>query len=68
MIAIYNENEEITPKDIVTCGGGYDRVMADRRDVVAANCEQVADTQSEVNALFESISESFWAGLPFPSF
>ncbi len=53
-------------EDRITCGGGYDRVLADRRDVVAANCEQVADTQSEVNALFGSIPESFWAGLPFP--
>ena len=55
-------------EDRITCGGGYDRVLADRGDMVAASCERVADTQSEVNALFESISESFWAGLPFPSF
>ena len=64
MIAMYNENEETTPKDKVTCGGGFDRVFANRQDVVAANCERVADRRSEFDALFGSIPESFWAGLP----
>jgi len=39
-------------------------VLADGKDEVAADCERVADTQSEVNALFGSIPESFWEGLP----
>jgi Ca2+-binding RTX toxin-like protein len=51
-------------KDLVVCGDGFDRVMADGKDVVAANCERVADTQAEVDALFESIPQSFWEGLP----
>ncbi len=51
-------------KDMVTCGDGFDRVMADPNDVVADDCERVADTQSEVNALFGSIPQSFWEGLP----
>jgi Ca2+-binding RTX toxin-like protein len=51
-------------KDRVVCGDGFDRVMADGKDVVAADCERVADTQSEVDALFGSIPQSFWEGLP----
>ena len=51
-------------KDIVTCGGGYDRVLADARDVVAADCERVSDRPSELLPVFLSIPESFFAGLP----
>jgi Ca2+-binding RTX toxin-like protein len=51
-------------KDIVVCGPGFDRVLADRKDVVAADCERVADTQSEVDALFGTIPQSFFEGLP----
>jgi Ca2+-binding RTX toxin-like protein len=28
-------------KDLVTCGGGFDLVLADREDVVAPDCEEV---------------------------
>jgi Ca2+-binding RTX toxin-like protein len=51
-------------EDRVTCGGGFDRVFADRKDVVAADCERVADRPSEFEALFESIPQSFFEGLP----
>ncbi len=51
-------------KDIVVCGGGYDRVLADARDVVAADCERVSDRPSELLPVFLSIPESFFAGLP----
>jgi Ca2+-binding RTX toxin-like protein len=54
-------------KDIVTCGGGFDRVFADKKDVVASDCERVADTPSEFEQLANSIPESFNEGLP-PSF
>ena len=54
-------------KDIVTCGSGVDRVFADKKDVVARDCEKVADRVSEFDQLGESIPESFWEGLP-PSF
>jgi large repetitive protein len=50
-------------KDIVTCGGGFDRVFADRKDLVAPDCERVADRGPEFEALFESIPESFFEGL-----
>jgi Ca2+-binding RTX toxin-like protein len=51
-------------KDIVTCGGGFDRVFAERIDVVASDCERVADRLSEYVALGDSIPDSFWEGLP----
>jgi Ca2+-binding RTX toxin-like protein len=54
-------------KDIVTCGGGVDRVFADKKDAVAPDCEKVADRVSEFEELGESIPESFNEGLP-PSF
>jgi Ca2+-binding RTX toxin-like protein len=50
-------------KDLVSCGGGFDRVFANRKDVVAPDCERVADRVSEFDALFESIPQSFWQGL-----
>jgi hypothetical protein len=51
-------------KDIVTCGGGVDRVFADKKDVVARDCEKVADRVAEFEELSESIPQSFWEGLP----
>jgi Ca2+-binding RTX toxin-like protein len=54
-------------KDIVSCGGGLDRVFADKKDLVASDCERVADRPSEFERLGNSIPESFFEGLP-PSF
>jgi Ca2+-binding RTX toxin-like protein len=51
-------------KDLVSCGDGFDRVFANRKDVVAPDCERVADRESEFEGLFESIPQSFWEGLP----
>ena len=34
-------DNRIPAKDVVTCGDGFDRVGADRKDVVAPDCEQV---------------------------
>ena len=53
-------------KDVVTCGGGFDRVLADRADVVAPNCERVFVGLRKIDAYFASIPESFWEGLPPP--
>jgi Ca2+-binding RTX toxin-like protein len=50
-------------KDLVVCGDGFDRVFADSKDVVAPDCERVADRESEFEALYESIPQSFWEGL-----
>jgi Ca2+-binding RTX toxin-like protein len=50
-------------KDVVTCGDGFDRVMADRDDMLAPDCEEVFIGIDSFNAFFESIPESFWEGL-----
>ncbi len=61
-------------RDVVACGGGFDRVLADRKDTVARDCERVKivrGSREEVieqeEAFFESIPRSFFRGLPpFP--
>jgi Ca2+-binding RTX toxin-like protein len=55
-------------RDLVSCGDGIDWVPADKKDAVAADCENVADTAAEREQLQQDIPQSFWAGLPpFPS-
>ena len=58
-------------KDVVSCGGGFDRVLADREDTVARDCERVKivrgsreEVRDQEDAFFESLPESFLAGLP----
>jgi Ca2+-binding RTX toxin-like protein len=59
-------------KDVVTCGGGFDRVLADRADVVAPDCERVAVGVAAAERLNQQIEESgfydrLFGGLaPFP--
>ena len=53
-------------KDLVTCGGGFDRVLADRADVVAPNCERVFVGLRKIDEYFASIPPSFFEGPPFP--
>ena len=53
-------------EDVVTCGDGMDWVIADRKDMVAPDCEKVADRGSEFDRVFASIPQSFWEGLPPP--
>jgi len=53
-------------KDMVACGGDFDRVFADGEDMVAPDCEKVADRDSEFGRLGNSIPQSFWDGLPAP--
>jgi len=58
-------------EDIVTCGSGFDRVVADTKDVVAPDCEKVdlfrGGTRSEYNDLlnefFSEVPPSFFEGL-----
>jgi Ca2+-binding RTX toxin-like protein len=50
-------------KDVVACGSGFDRVHADRKDVVAPDCEKVFVGERKTEAFIESIPESFWEGL-----
>jgi RTX calcium-binding nonapeptide repeat (4 copies) len=61
-------------KDIVTCGGGFDRVLADRKDLVSADCEKVQlvhgsleEVLQQEEQFLESIPPSFFEGLHFPS-
>ena len=60
-------------RDRVVCGGGFDRVAADSKDVVAPDCEKVVvfrgGTLSEfwdvVDAFYEeTVPPSFYEGLP----
>jgi hypothetical protein len=39
-------------------------VFADRKDVVAPDCEKVFIGIGSFDAFFESIPQSFWEGLP----
>jgi Ca2+-binding RTX toxin-like protein len=47
-----------TKSDVVTCGGGFDRVLADRADVVAPDCEKVAVGLAAAKKLDQQIEES----------
>jgi Ca2+-binding RTX toxin-like protein len=58
-------------KDVVACGSGFDRVVVDRKDVVAPGCERgkvVHGSRAEVlrqdNAFYETVPQSFFEGLP----
>jgi hypothetical protein len=55
-------------RDVLTCGGGFDRVAADTKDVVAADCEEVViiRTAAQDEAFFGPIFESFLEGLAPP--
>jgi Ca2+-binding RTX toxin-like protein len=55
-------------KDLVTCGDGFDRVFADRKDVIAPDCERVADRGPERERLGQAIERiGFFERLaPFP--
>jgi len=51
-------------KDVVSCGSGFDRVLADRVDVVAPDCEKVFIGPAAVDKFYNSIPQSFIEGLP----
>jgi Ca2+-binding RTX toxin-like protein len=58
-------------KDIATCGGGFDRILADRKDLVAPDCERVRiahgsleEVRQQEEEFFASIPQSFFEGLP----
>ena len=53
-------------KDLVACGDGLDRVLADSKDVIAPDCERVLVGFHSGNIIrfYRSIPESFWEGLP----
>ena len=49
--------------DIVSCGGGFDRVIVDRKDVLAPDCEKVFFGLGSEDEFIESIPQSFFEGL-----
>jgi hypothetical protein len=51
-------------KDVVSCGSGIDRVLADRTDVVSPDCENVSIGPAAADEFFNSIPQSFIEGLP----
>ena len=57
-------------QDVVVCGSGFDRVIADRASLVAPDCEKVVvvhgsleDSSRQHNRFYESIPQSFVEGL-----
>ena len=62
--AVWVLNWSPVGKDVLSCGSGFDRVLADRTDVIAADCERVFFGQRNIGAFFEDIPQSFWEGLP----
>ncbi len=50
-------------EDIVTCGSGFDRVLVDRKDVLAPDCEKVFFGLGSEDEFIASIPDSFFAGL-----
>jgi Ca2+-binding RTX toxin-like protein len=50
--------------DVIVCGSGFDRVLVDRIDVVAPDCEKVFVGFGSVEEFTESIPQSFFDGLP----
>ena len=50
--------------DVIVCGSGFDRVLVDRIDVVAPDCEKVFVGFGSVDAFEHSIPQSFFDGLP----
>ena len=50
-------------EDLVSCGSGFDRVWADREDLVAPDCERVFVGFASEERFFESFPESFFEGL-----
>jgi Ca2+-binding RTX toxin-like protein len=45
-------------RDSVTCGGGFDRVLADTEDVVAPDCEKVAVGLAAARELNQQLEDS----------
>ncbi len=44
-------------RDVVTCGGGFDRVAADTKDVIADDCEEVAVGPAALQEFYAGLEE-----------
>ena len=70
MLDVAQPNKTGAKGDVVSCGSGFDRVLADRKDVVAPDCERVVvvhgsaeDNVRQGDRFYESIPKSFFEGL-----
>ena len=54
-------------EDIVTCGSGFDRVLADTKAVVAPDCEEVVLFRGGTRSEYFDVLDEFFAEVP-PSF
>jgi hemolysin type calcium-binding protein len=50
-------------KDIVSCGRGFDRIVADRKDVVGDDCEKVRVVHGSIEEVFQQ-EEAFFESIP----
>ncbi len=50
-------------QDVVACGSGYDRVIADSTTLVAGDCEVVVVVHGSLEDIFEQ-SDAFYADIP----
>ena len=50
-------------KDIVSCGGGFDRVVADTKDVVSDDCEKVLVVHGAKKEVLKQ-EDAFFKSLP----
>ena len=71
VIDVWHKPAAVT--DVVACGSGFDRVIADRATLVAPDCEKVVvvhgskeNVFEQSDAFYESIPKSFFEGLPPP--
>ena len=55
---VINPFNKPAKRGVVTCGGGFDRVLADAEDVVASDCEKVAVGLAATRELDQRIEES----------
>jgi len=62
--AVWVLNWSPVGKDVLSCGDGFDRVLADGTDVIAPDCERVFVGRRNIGTFFEDIPQSFWEGLP----
>jgi hypothetical protein len=53
-----------TARDQVVCGSGFDRVAANKEDVVAPDCERVVVFRGGTPSEYENFWKSFYASVP----
>jgi hypothetical protein len=69
---IFVHHELAAKKDIVLCGDGRDRVLADRADVLTPDCERVVVVHGSPKdielqaAKFSGSIQKFYRGIRFP--